>query len=83
LLHVPPELHAIPRTIFASGTRKHYDQLAWFTGTSGGPSLSFQYTGRAGFVDFRKHLMSNEALSNMSLSYRISDHFPLWVEFQV
>ena len=56
-----------------------YDQIAWFTGTSGMPALTLQYTGAGGF-DFVPHLMTR--LTKTELSWRISDHYPLWAEFR-
>jgi endonuclease/exonuclease/phosphatase family metal-dependent hydrolase len=81
-LTTPPELNDVPRTIFGSGgTAKHYDQVAWFTGSSGAPRLSLDYTGRGGTVDFVSHVQ--KTLTKLELSWRISDHCPLWVEFSI
>ena len=75
----PAELNDVPRTIFDQpGTGHFYDQIAWFTGTGGIPALTLQYTGAGGF-EFVPHLMTR--LTNPELSWRISDHYPLWAEF--
>ena len=75
----PAELNGIPRTIFDQpGSGHFYDQIAWFTGTGGIPALTLQYAGAGGF-DFVPHLMTR--LTKPELSWRISDHYPLWVEF--
>jgi len=83
-LRTPQELDSVPRTIFAKPgepqTKKHYDQIAWFTGEGGVPRLSLRYS-RAGSFDFTKVVM--KSLSKNALSWRISDHYPLWVEFLV
>jgi len=78
-LEAPPELNAAPRTIFASGAEKFYDQIAWFRGGGGVPALSLKYANNGGYVDFRNLVLKN--LSTTSLSWRVSDHFPLWTEF--
>lgn len=81
-LTVPSELHEVPRTIFADEDEeaKFYDQIAWFTGETGTPALSLDYR-RAGTFDFRTTALPRRNLSMHALSYRISDHFPLWTEF--
>lgn len=84
----PDNLNHVPRTIFddpdpnAPPDHRHfYDQIAWFTGMSGGPpALSLQYRN-AGMFDFTDGLVPAE--DTTQLSFRISDHFPLWVEFEV
>ena len=78
-LRPPTELEGAPRTIFASGQDRFYDQIAWFTGNGSVPVLSLDYSGRAGFVDFAQ--VFPPSLTKQKLSWRMSDHFPLWVEF--
>jgi hypothetical protein len=41
--------------------------------------LSLRYSQRAGGFDFRGLVMPS--LSDTELSWRISDHYPLWAEF--
>jgi len=53
---------------------KHYDQIAWFRG-----DLDLLSEGRAGVLDFVGTVFPE--LTPMQMSYRLSDHFPLWVEF--
>lgn len=77
----PAALNATPRTIFAGDRGHFYDQIAWFTGSGGVPQLSLSFTGRAGGVDFVPHVMTQ--LPKTELSWRLSDHYPLWVEFTV
>jgi hypothetical protein len=53
---------------------KYYDQVAWFMG-----DLNLNASGLAGVVDFAGAVFQEMPLRDMS--YRVSDHFPLWVEF--
>lgn len=75
-LSTPPELDQAPRTIFQ--TARHYDQIAWFTGNNGVPRLSLHYK-QSGVFDFSKLVMQD--LNTTSMSWRISDHLPVWTEF--
>ncbi len=82
-LTVPPDLHRVPRSIFADLEEplgKHYDQIAWFTGQANVPALSLTYL-RGGHFDFADIVMRCRDLNRRQLSYRISDHYPLWAEF--
>jgi hypothetical protein len=87
-LKPPDNLNHVPRTIFddpdpnAPADRRHYyDQIAWFTGQPGGPpALSLDYRN-SGMFDFTQDLIP--AGTEQELSFRMSDHFPLWVEFGV
>ncbi len=78
----PAELNEVRRTIFgSSGAHHFYDQIAWFGDTTDHALLeSLTYNHAAGSVDFVGHVMSR--LTKESLSWRISDHLPLWVEFK-
>lgn len=81
-LEVPPALHAVPRTIFGSAdANKFYDQIAWFTGEADQPSLSLDFRD-AGYFDFVGHALPRRNLGTQALSWRISDHYPLWAEFE-
>jgi endonuclease/exonuclease/phosphatase family metal-dependent hydrolase len=83
-LQPPQELDDAPRTIFSKpnepDTHKFYDQIAWFNGIDNEPALSMSYKS-AGYFDFLPHVLKNRKLSKRSLSWHISDHYPLWVEF--
>lgn len=82
-LTVPPELHAVRRTIFGTvddPLDKYYDQIAWFETGSGAKRLKMKYS-TAGTFDFLPYLYTDLDLSKASLSFRLSDHFPLWAEF--
>ncbi|WP_372727001.1 endonuclease/exonuclease/phosphatase family protein [Nocardioides sp.] len=82
----PAELNDVRRTIFDSGEEHHfYDQIAWFSDPTRPdmPSLldGLTYTGRGGSFDFVP--LALQGLTKAQLSWRISDHYPLWVEFTV
>lgn len=81
-LHVPEELNESPRSIFSKPGSdptldKYYDQIAWFQ--TGKAELSMELVS-AGSFDFVPHLFSE--LTKQSLSFRLSDHYPLWAEFK-
>jgi len=79
-----PEHEGLPRTIFDDPGAEHfYDQIAWFTGINGTPQLTrpLAYESLGGNFDFRPPLLGNLTLTE--LSWRISDHFPLWASFSV
>lgn len=85
-LIAPAALNQVPRTIFSDpakpDTTKFYDQIAWFEGANGKPKLTLNYRN-AGHVDFLPFVYSELDLSKQAVSYRMSDHFPLWVEFSL
>jgi endonuclease/exonuclease/phosphatase family metal-dependent hydrolase len=77
----PAELATQPRTIFDTTEKKHfYDQIAWFT-EAGKQQLTLGYRQVAGQFDWTKHV--HRDLDNVPKSWRISDHYPLWCEFEV
>lgn len=73
-LTVPPQLWGL-RTTYNTEP-KYYDQIAWFMG-----DMDLPYNERAGAIDFAGAVYRE--LSTRQMSYRVSDHFPLWVEFSV
>jgi endonuclease/exonuclease/phosphatase family metal-dependent hydrolase len=78
-LRAPPELDAVPRTIFDNaGRNSFYDQIAWFWDANR-PALALRFSGKAGNFNFVGRVMPQ--LERQELSWRISDHYPLWVEF--
>lgn len=80
-LYIPDDMNQIPRTIFGSKEKnKFYDQISWFTGEDGTPALSLQYL-RGGSFDFTSTALKSLNLTKNQLSWRISDHYPLWAEF--
>lgn len=81
-LYVPPELQneAVTRSIF--NTTKYYDQIAWFNNSKNVPNLSLNFIN-GGHFDFLPSALSNRNISKRSLSYLLSDHYPLWAEFEL
>jgi endonuclease/exonuclease/phosphatase family metal-dependent hydrolase len=83
-LDIPDDLQDAPRTIFSDPQKpelnKFYDQIAWFTGRNGLPALSLRYS-RGGYFDFTDVALASQGLTKAELSWRISDHYPLWAEF--
>jgi endonuclease/exonuclease/phosphatase family metal-dependent hydrolase len=73
-LVVPPELLDVKSS--TGRTPKHYDQIAWFTG-----ALDLPYRSHAGVVDFTDAVFPE--LTRSQMTYRVSDHFPMWVEFGI
>jgi endonuclease/exonuclease/phosphatase family metal-dependent hydrolase len=83
-LTVPDDLNDVPRTIFGDedDEGKFYDQIAWFTADEGRPALSLDYR-ESGAFDFREVALPRRGLSRRSLSWRVSDHYPLWAAFEL
>jgi len=73
-LVVPQQLWGLKTTYDTKP--KYYDQIAWFMG-----GLNLVFTDRAGVIDIAGALFKELTLKQMS--FRISDHFPLWVEFNI
>jgi len=71
-LVVPSQLLNLKTTY--STKPKYYDQIAWFMG-----NLDLLTDDRAGVIDFAGAVYRDYGLRQMS--FRISDHFPVWVEF--
>ncbi|HEU4450794.1 MAG TPA: endonuclease/exonuclease/phosphatase family protein [Gaiellaceae bacterium] len=74
-----PGLDEVPRTIFATGEEaKFYDQIAWFVDPRRGPMLGLEWLSSGSF-DFVPLLQGGS--TKTTLSWKASDHYPLWVEF--
>jgi endonuclease/exonuclease/phosphatase family metal-dependent hydrolase len=73
-LIVPPALHHLKTTY--GTTPKFYDQIAWFMG-----DLDLLSRGHAGVIDVAGAVYRE--ITPREMSYRVSDHFPVWVEFLV
>jgi len=73
-LVVPSQLLNL-KTTYATKS-KYYDQIAWFM-----DDLDLLAGEQAGVVDFAGAVYQELSLGQMS--YRVSDHFPVWVEFLV
>ena len=76
-LHVPVDLHEVPRTIFSDPTKpdldKFYDQIAWFETGSNKQRIELKYIKGGGF-DFLPHVYADTRLNKSSISFRVSDH---------
>lgn len=82
-LAVPEDLNSVKRSIFTEDNvetlSKYYDQIAWFT-KGKRIKLQMEYVKGGGF-DFVPHLYTDKNMPKLSLQHRISDHYPLWAEF--
>lgn len=78
-LAVPEDLWNVRRTLIDNNT-KYYTQIAWFKDQQNVSQLSIQYLN-GGVFNFGPHLLKNRDLSPFQMSWRISDHLPLWAEF--
>ena len=84
-LTVPNELMNLPRTIFDDpndpSDDNFYDQIAWFTNDRHAViDLQLRTGGNFNFVP---HVYRDTQLNPRAISYRVSDHLPLWVEFAI
>lgn len=82
-LEVPFILHSFPRTIYgreadADGSSYH-DQIAWFS--KGKAVLKNMEVKSGGAIMLYDQLLQELNLSKQSFATRISDHHPLWLEF--
>jgi endonuclease/exonuclease/phosphatase family metal-dependent hydrolase len=82
-LTMPPELVDARRSVFG-GRRASpaFDQIAWFEDSRTSRPITLGYiTG--GSFDFSATAFPSRNLTPAELSWRISDHLPLWAEFGV
>jgi hypothetical protein len=78
-LKPPDEFDGKNRTLPTSdGKGKFYDQIAWFN-EDGDAKLTLGYDKRAGNFEWDKFVF--EGMDRDEVSFRISDHYPLWCEF--
>ncbi|WP_374575658.1 endonuclease/exonuclease/phosphatase family protein [Phenylobacterium sp.] len=79
-----PGLEKVPRTLFSSiehpDLKSFFDQIAWFQTVKGKPYLTMDFR-QAGGIEFDGAVLKD--LTTVQLSWRLSDHHPLWVEFGV
>ncbi len=84
-LTIPADLENQPRTIFDDAGQpcknSYYDQIAWFT--RGKEALIDLQIQRGGIFNFLPYVYTDKKLSKNSISHRVSDHYPLWVEFKL
>lgn len=82
-LTVPAELHSVKRSIFAKDNdpqlKKYYDQIAWFDKGSR-RKLKMDFVTAGGF-DFVPHIYTETNFTTQTIQHRLSDHYPLWAEF--
>ncbi|MFX0056368.1 MAG: endonuclease/exonuclease/phosphatase family protein [Promethearchaeota archaeon] len=82
-LDIHEHFQNLPRTIADDPdalSRTFYDQIAWFKGDDEKPALSLRFL-KGGNFDFRGLIFAD--LPNDQLKLKISDHFPLWAEFEI
>lgn len=82
-LYIPDKLSdpKILRSIFDQS--KYYDQIAWFNGADGIPQLSLEFVN-GGYYPFTGVALANRTdIDKRDLSWMISDHYPLWAEFNI
>jgi endonuclease/exonuclease/phosphatase family metal-dependent hydrolase len=80
-LTTPAALNDVPRTIFDDPQSPHfYDQIAWFqeNGTRSMLTLDLVSAGTFDFVP-----LLQVGLTKTAFSWRVSDHYPLWVELSL
>ena len=78
-LRPPDEFDGKNRTLpTTDGKPKYYDQIAWFT-EDGDAKLTLGYDKRAGNFEWDKYVFPG--MDRDEVSFRISDHYPLWCEF--
>ena len=82
-LEVPFILHAHPRTIYGRQSdpeaKSYHDQIAWFS--KGKTALKSMDVRNGGAILIFDHLLKDLGVSKKSFAARISDHHPLWLEF--
>ncbi|HEU5106368.1 MAG TPA: endonuclease/exonuclease/phosphatase family protein [Solirubrobacterales bacterium] len=78
-----PDPIAKPRIIGGKPLEGFYDQISWFVDETDGkkPLLSLTFTGNANMFDWSETALAKSGMTRSQKSYRMSDHFPLWVEF--
>lgn len=81
-LFIPDDLNLedIKRTIFDKVS--FYDQIAWFKNTSSEFQINLDYK-KGGTYNFKGKVLTDRNYTDSQLSFRISDHLPLWAEFKV
>lgn len=81
-LFIPDALQTpeVTRSIF--NKTKYYDQIAWFEDSDDVPKMTLEFVN-AGNYDFVETALKNRGLTKSGLSWRLSDHYPLWAEFKL
>ncbi|HEY5980478.1 MAG TPA: endonuclease/exonuclease/phosphatase family protein [Microlunatus sp.] len=82
-LTIAPDLLDARRSVFAQDrAQAAYDQIAWFDDAKTSRPLTLPFL-RGGSFDFTAAGLPSRDLSASQLSWRLSDHLPLWAEFSV
>lgn len=81
-LFIPDALQRpeVTRSIFDE--TKYYDQIAWFQNERGRGQLSMPFI-KGGNYDFVPLLWDEQQMTKQQFSFRLSDHYPLWAEFDI
>jgi endonuclease/exonuclease/phosphatase family metal-dependent hydrolase len=79
-LDTPDDLGNFNRTIFGSTT--FYDQIAWFRDSARLSKINLKYR-KGGVYNFKDKVLMYCGYTPEELSFRISDHMPLWGEFEL
>ena len=79
-LFVPDDLKNINRTIFDNIS--FYDQIAWFRDKKLNPQITLKYI-KGGAYNFKDKVLVSRKYTDKQISFRISDHLPLWAEFEI
>ncbi|MBS1636164.1 MAG: endonuclease/exonuclease/phosphatase family protein [Bacteroidetes bacterium] len=79
-LYTPPELQKPPRSL-VDGKPKFYDQISWFK-TTRQDKISLRFN-TGGDYNFKGKVLQSRNYTTEQLQWRISDHLPLWAEFNL
>lgn len=81
-LYIPDTLQCneVTRSIFDE--TKYYDQIAWFNNAQKIPNLSLKFI-KGGNYNFLNKALANRNIPKQTLSFMLSDHYPIWAEFEL
>jgi len=81
-LYIPDALqrNEVTRSIFDE--TKYYDQIAWFNNAQKIPNLSLKFLN-GGNYNFLNKALANRNIPKQTLSFMLSDHYPIWAEFEL
>ncbi|RXR34857.1 endonuclease [Flavobacterium piscinae] len=81
-LYIPEALQSneVTRSIFDE--TKYYDQIAWFNNAQKIPNLSLKFLN-GGNYNFLDKALINRNIPKQTLSFMLSDHYPIWAEFEL
>lgn len=82
-LTIAPDLLDARRSVFTQDRgNAAYDQIAWFDDARTSRPLTLPFL-RGGSFDFTSTGLPSRHLEASQLSWRLSDHLPLWAEFSI